>query len=387
MPWDVTITRQAQLAESYDFHCACTFCTDGFEGLESVICGSCNGEIRPKAGVENAQCAECDGTMEYGAVYSGALKLIAYLNGLEKRFAANSHPEMSLFNETVRLHDATTGLLHRHHVALFRMRALIIKVGVNHECDGDMRKCGMVYPCCAAWGTIEQPILAALNAMDATVVHLFGSADLMRNEILILIDQISHRQGVHDTEFRKLQWQIPSVEQVAESDQMIRYPYEQIVSDEHAKMFFAETVRHPAVITGAQVGWQTDRFDLDYLATHGIGQAGCLVKCITSGAGTQMVLADYIEYLHNNPSDVRNNLLYLFQKYPDLADPKDVDYFASAYQQPLPFQRDLYGDRGNKWLLIGPQGSGSALHTDFFHTSAWNALISGHSECLAPAGG
>ena len=39
----------------------------------------------------------------------------------------------------------------------------------------------------------------------------------------------------------------------------------------------------------------------------------------------------------------------------------------------------------HKWLIVGPAGSGSVMHTDFYHTSAWNALISGHKWwCFFP---
>ena len=76
--------------------------------------------------------------------------------------------------------------------------------------------------------------------------------------------------------------------------------------------------------------------------------------------------------------------LYLF--HPIHSTPLITD----AYTVPPPFQHSLFGEAWAKvdhqWLISGGKGSGSKMHADFYHTSAWNSLISGHKWwCFFPA--
>ncbi|KAJ3063299.1 hypothetical protein HK102_008518, partial [Quaeritorhiza haematococci] len=76
--------------------------------------------------------------------------------------------------------------------------------------------------------------------------------------------------------------------------------------------------------------------------------------------------------------------LYLFDKNfarncPDLAE---------EYEVPIYFREDLFallGDEGRpdyRWLIVGPERSGSTFHVDPNSTSAWNAVITGEKKWI-----
>lgn len=91
----------------------------------------------------------------------------------------------------------------------------------------------------------------------------------------------------------------------------------------------------------------------------------------------------YVEYMKNN-SDERP--LYLFDrdfvtKMGMKVGPPDQEP-ESAYWPPACFSEDLFSALGDdrpdrRWLIIGPERSGSSFHKDPNATSAWNAVIRG----------
>lgn len=90
-------------------------------------------------------------------------------------------------------------------------------------------------------------------------------------------------------------------------------------------------------------------------------------------------LRTYIEYMNNNHDE---SPLYLFDK--DFVRKMDllVDKGHGAYWPPECFGEDLFDLLGeqrpdSRWLIIGPERSGSTFHKDPNATSAWNAVIRG----------
>ena len=103
-------------------------------------------------------------------------------------------------------------------------------------------------------------------------------------------------------------------------------------------------------------------------------------------------LRTYIEYMKQN---IDESPLYLFDsaflEKMNLQVGRSVD---GAYWSPECFGEDLFalfGDRrpDSRWLIIGPERSGSTFHQDPNATSAWNAVIRGskywimfpHEQC------
>ncbi|KAH8586323.1 hypothetical protein B0O99DRAFT_586096 [Bisporella sp. PMI_857] len=92
-------------------------------------------------------------------------------------------------------------------------------------------------------------------------------------------------------------------------------------------------------------------------------------------------LETYIDYMHDNSDE---SPLYLFDRSfvskmnLGTEGPPDLQ----AYWIPECFGEDLFAVLGSKrpddkWLIIGPTGSGSTYHKDPNATSAWNAVIRG----------
>lgn len=92
----------------------------------------------------------------------------------------------------------------------------------------------------------------------------------------------------------------------------------------------------------------------------------------------KLTLHDFMHYLHHNSDDVP---LYIFDAVYD-CDPIGRE-ICDEYRVPSYFDPDLFAYLGAirrppyRWLLIGPERSGSALHTDPLSTSAWNTCIDG----------
>lgn len=90
-------------------------------------------------------------------------------------------------------------------------------------------------------------------------------------------------------------------------------------------------------------------------------------------------LSTYIEYMNNTHDE---SPLYLFDKDFVRKMALCVGEKHSAYWPPECFGQDLFALLGeqrpdSRWLIIGPERSGSTFHKDPNATSAWNAVIRG----------
>jgi hypothetical protein len=90
-------------------------------------------------------------------------------------------------------------------------------------------------------------------------------------------------------------------------------------------------------------------------------------------------LKTYVEYMNNN---VDESPLYLFDRSFVEKMNLMVGRDGAAYWPPECFGEDfftLFGDQrpDHRWLIIGPERSGSTFHKDPNATSAWNAVVRG----------
>ncbi|KAI9860677.1 MAG: hypothetical protein M1824_002968 [Vezdaea acicularis] len=98
-------------------------------------------------------------------------------------------------------------------------------------------------------------------------------------------------------------------------------------------------------------------------------------------------LKDYIDYMYHNNDE---SPLYLFDRC--FVEKMDLKVAASGdaigdYWTPSCFGEDIFSllreDRpDSRWLIIGPERSGSTFHKDPNATSAWNAVIRGSKYWL-----
>ncbi|EPQ64772.1 BgtA-20919 [Blumeria graminis f. sp. tritici] len=91
-------------------------------------------------------------------------------------------------------------------------------------------------------------------------------------------------------------------------------------------------------------------------------------------------LADYVTYMRNNRDE---SPLYLFdKKFVEKMKLQTGNGYKSSYWTPECFGEDFFTALGDKrpdyrWLIIGPERSGSTFHMDPNATSAWNAVLRG----------
>jgi len=132
----------------------------------------------------------------------------------------------------------------------------------------------------------------------------------------------------------------------------------------------------PVIITGVASKWPCmHRWKIDsLLERYGDKPFKLMVTAYVT-------LREYMEYANCN---LDRHPEYIFDSlfgdlYPDLL----RDYEIPTYF-PEDYLTVLDGDaRGNfRWLLIGPPMSGSAWHTDYLGTNAWNASIVGRKRWL-----
>lgn len=91
-------------------------------------------------------------------------------------------------------------------------------------------------------------------------------------------------------------------------------------------------------------------------------------------------LDDYFAYMKNNSDE---SPLYLFDKnFYEKMNLQTTRFGSSSYWTPECFDEDLFTLLGDqrpdfRWLIIGPERSGSTFHKDPIATSAWNAVLRG----------
>ena len=129
--------------------------------------------------------------------------------------------------------------------------------------------------------------------------------------------------------------------------------------------------------------WATDTYE----ETWGLGPVcerfkDVKMKCGESDDGVVLKtpLGKFKEYATCNGDD---SPLYVFDSKFTTRD--ETSTLKHSYRVPKYFDKDLFRyvprDRPpNKWLLLGPQRSGTTVHIDPNQSSAWNALLSGYKR-------
>lgn len=132
----------------------------------------------------------------------------------------------------------------------------------------------------------------------------------------------------------------------------------------------------PVIITGLTNNWRAMKdWTLNSLAKR---SPDLLLKTngrSTNGKRFRMKLSDFLSYCDDWNGE---KPLYIFDK--KILSSSEL---IGDYTVPDVFSEDLFDlmeddDRPDyKWLLLGPNGSGSPFHTDPHDSSAWNAVIEG----------
>jgi len=136
-----------------------------------------------------------------------------------------------------------------------------------------------------------------------------------------------------------------------------------------------ERPNRPVVLTGAAAGWPAiSKWSDDYLR-QAFGDSAVL-------AGEyEMTFDQYCQYAGTTVDEMP---LYLFDK--DFV--KKAPALESDFSVPEYFAEDLFsvlGEDGRpdyRWLIVGPEKSGSTFHKDPNSTSAWNAVVRGSKKWI-----
>ena len=81
---------------------------------------------------------------------------------------------VTLFMETQRIYENCLLVFHEHHVALTRMRGLMVRLGSHNGIRGEL----------------SLPMASCLEHLDATVVHVVDKTDIMRLGILNVTEAV-----------------------------------------------------------------------------------------------------------------------------------------------------------------------------------------------------
>ena len=99
------------------------------------------------------------------------------------------------------------------------------------------------------------------------------------------------------------------------------------------------------------------------------------------GDNIKLKLRHFIKYTFSNTDD---SPLYVFDS--KTLDSRAPSVISRGYKPPDYFREDLFEWVGEKrrppykWFLVGPERSGTTVHIDPLHTSAWNTLIKGRKR-------
>jgi len=185
LPWGVYAQRQSSLRSGYLFDCHCQLCTQGLPGFESLLCnhtGGCKGEVRPTSDGTLAPCDACGGRLKSDQVWSGlGGKVVAFVIEMEEAFetfrttTSNTRQCVALLSQCDGSYKESRELLHPHHIALYRLRALLVDMAQHIKADPvvhfeDDEFSALMVDC--------------LTHLDLTAIHLHGELDLMRLPIL-----------------------------------------------------------------------------------------------------------------------------------------------------------------------------------------------------------
>lgn len=162
----------------------------------------------------------------------------------------------------------------------------------------------------------------------------------------------------------------PFVENIPSQNQITR------LEDLSAEDFAERWVNRPFILTAPVKQWRV------YKTWSTDGLLAKYADVRFRAESVEWPLATYVEYMNNCHDE---SPLYLF----DRAFAEKMDLTVSArpsdnadYWAPACFGSDLFNVLGehrpdHRWLIIGPDRSGSTFHKDPNATSAWNAVLKG----------
>ena len=134
----------------------------------------------------------------------------------------------------------------------------------------------------------------------------------------------------------------------------------------------------PCMISGFADDWDMNRFTYASMAEG--PWKGCRVKVGKDDEGypIRIPIRQYVHYASQNKDD---SPVYLFES--QVAADKVISTMLKTYARPEWFRNDFF-DHCNanrrpphRWLCVGPERSGTTMHTDPLNTNAWNTVIAG----------
>ncbi|KAJ3042066.1 hypothetical protein HDV00_008147 [Rhizophlyctis rosea] len=139
----------------------------------------------------------------------------------------------------------------------------------------------------------------------------------------------------------------------------------------------------PVIIIDLVTTWPAfTNWSTTYLSTH-------FGSHIFRAESVDVPFDDYLKYMEDSKDEAP---LYLFDKWfgrkvGDDGRRRETSSLVEDYTVPEYFSDDLFSLLGDerpdyRWLIIGPERSGSTFHVDPNATSAWNAVLSGRKKWI-----
>ncbi len=155
-----------------------------------------------------------------------------------------------------------------------------------------------------------------------------------------------------------------------------RFDYRDVTYEWFVKNY--EAPAKPCLISGFSDDWSINQFDFNSLANGNMKDFKVKVGKDDAGYRVGLRLRNYIHYVSENKDD---SPVYLFES--QLAMDDNIKPILSSYSRPVWFQNDFFDLVSNerrpphRWLCLGPERSGTTMHTDPLNTNAWNTVIAG----------
>lgn len=204
-----------------------------------------------------------------------------------------------------------------------------------------------------------------------------GLDDLLKKKIDYVKRQYRYDLPLYMWE-RRQYYKSDVLEQLAKSakDNIQRIDYKSTSVEDFREKF--EKTDTPCIITGAADDWDRDNKWTWKAILEDFKGVRMRVAQTKFGKVYGLSIKEYYKYMLNQTDDIP---LYLFQThFNELQGCADM---LKRYQIPKYFQDDYFEvlDKSQRppyrWFLIGPQRSGSPMHIDPIHTSAWNTSLHG----------
>lgn len=155
---------------------------------------------------------------------------------------------------------------------------------------------------------------------------------------------------------------------------------------------YAEGTGEPVIITDAMDDWAAlKKWSFDFFRSkYGDDLVQAAEKLDRPNVVREIKLSQFIDYIEFPDSSPLKKLengvpLYLysykpFLKHPELRGDYHDPYFVDDLFRYLPEPYKEWYNQG--WVLIGPRGTLSQLHVDFWHTQGWLAQVKGRKKCV-----